>query len=202
MFQISIQNPAGLDLPATLSGGGLILPYLEHEPTFGEQVFIAPQATIIGRTTLGNRVSVWFNAVLRGDIAPIEVGEGSNIQDNCVLHVADEDPCIVGRNVVVGHSAVLHGCRVEDDCLIGIGAVVLNKALIGKGSVVGAGALVTQGTIVPPGSLVVGSPAKVKRPVTPEEATMQAVFAPKYVRVAENYRQLFAGKRPPSKEWA
>ena len=157
---MQIQNPAGLALPASLHGGGLVLPYLEHAPSIGEDVFIAANASVIGRTALGDRVSVWFGAVLRGDIAAVEVGEGSNIQDNSILHVGDENPCVVGRNVVVGHNATVHGCTVEDDCLIGMGAVILDGAVVGRGSVVGAGALVTQGTVIPPYSLVIGSPRR------------------------------------------
>ncbi len=183
-----IQNPHKLDLPESLKGDGLILPYQEHNPNLGEEIYIAANSTVIGRTTLADNVSVWFGAVLRGDIAPIEVGEGSNIQDNAVLHVGDDDPCIVGKHVVVGHLAMLHGCMVEDGCTIGMSAVILNKAVIGKGSLVGAGALVTQGTLIPPYSLVLGSPAKVVRELTAEEREGNAVFAPKYVRVAKNYR--------------
>ncbi len=185
---LPVQNPMGLVLPETLHGGGLVLPYGEKQPQIGEEVFIAPFASVIGETTLGARASVWFGAVLRGDIAPVRVGAGSNIQDNSVLHVGDEDPCIVGENVVVGHNVILHGCTIEDDCLIGMGAIVLNKAVIGRGSVVGAGALVTQGLIVPPYSLVLGSPARVRRELTEEERAEQAVFAPKYIGVARGYR--------------
>ena len=191
-----IENPHQLTLPESLAGGGWVLPYQAHTPMIGEDVFIAPTATVIGRTTLGDRASVWFGSVLRGDIAPVEVGEGSNIQDLSMLHVGDDDPCIVGRNVVVGHRVILHGCKVEDECLIGMGAIVLNGAVIGRGSVVGAGALVTQRTIVPPGSLVLGSPARIKRELTDEERAEHSVFAPKYVRVAANYRALFPPDTP------
>jgi carbonic anhydrase/acetyltransferase-like protein (isoleucine patch superfamily) len=185
-----IQNPHGLRVPDSLRGEGLLLPYQDFIPTLGEEIYLAANSVVIGRTILGNRVSVWFGAVLRGDIARIEVGEGSNIQDNAVLHVGDEDPCIVGKNVVVGHLAMLHGCRIEEDCTIGMSAVVLNKAVIGKGSLVGAGALVTQGTIVPPYSLVLGSPAKVIRELTDLERDGNSVFAPKYVGVAARYRAM------------
>lgn len=186
-----IQNPMNLSLPDSLYGGGLVLPYLEHRPEIGENVFIAPNASVIGQVKLGANASVWFGSVLRGDIAAVEVGEGSNIQDNSVLHVGDDDPCIVQNHVVVGHNAILHGCRIEDGCVIGMGAIILNCVIVGQGSVVGAGALVTQGTVIPPYSLVLGSPAKVKRPLTQEEIEQQAVFAPKYVRVATNYRGVF-----------
>lgn len=183
-----IQNPMDLALPASLFGGGLVMPYLEHAPAIGENVFIAPQASIIGQITLGDHVSIWFGAVLRGDIAVVSVGAGSNIQDNSVLHVGDKDPCIVGRDVVVGHNVTLHGCTVEDHCLIGMGSTILNGVVVGEGSVIGAGALVTQGTIIPPNSLVLGAPAKVKRKLTEEERRQYSHFAGKYIRIAANYR--------------
>jgi len=185
---MAIQNPHNLTLPESLRGEGLVLPYQEFTPIVGEEVYLAANSVVIGRTTLGDRTSVWFGAVLRGDIAPIEIGEGSNIQDNAVLHVGDDDPCIVGKNVVVGHLAMLHGCVVEDDCTLGMSATILNKAVIGEGSLVGAGALVTQGTVVPPYSLVLGSPARVVRELTEKERESNSIFAPKYVGVAKNYR--------------
>jgi carbonic anhydrase/acetyltransferase-like protein (isoleucine patch superfamily) len=188
---MKIQNPGLVGLPGSIYGGGLVLPYQGKTPVIGEDVFLAPGASVIGSVKLGDRVSIWFGSVLRGDIAPIEVGEGSNIQDNSVLHVGDDDPCIVGRNVVVGHRATLHGCRVEDNCMIGIGAIVLSGAVVGEGSVVGAGALITQGTIIPPRSLVLGAPAKIKRPLTEEEIAHHGAFGPKYVRVAAGYKDLF-----------
>jgi gamma-carbonic anhydrase len=187
-----IQNPAGLNLPPTLFGGGLVIPYLEHQPQIGENVFIAPGSWVIGAAKLGDRASVWFGASIRGDINRIEVGAGTNIQDNSVLHVADDGPCLVGCNVVVGHRAILHACTVEDDCLIGMGATVLDYSVIGHNSVIGAGALVTKHTKIPPYSLVIGSPAKVVKTLTPEEAKAYMVYAPKYIRVAENYRAVFA----------
>ena len=172
----------------SLKGDGWVLPYQEQVPSIGEEVYLAAHSTVIGRTTLGNRVSIWFGAVLRADIAPIEIGEDSNIQDNAVLHVGDEDPCVVGKKVVVGHLAMLHGCTVESDCTIGMSSIILNKATVGQGSLVGAGALVTPGTRIPPYSLVLGSPAVVVRELTAEEIENNRVFAPKYARVAANYR--------------
>ena len=115
---LSIENPMDLELPKSLFGGGLVMPFQDLKPSIGEDVFLAPRASIIGQVTLGDKVSIWFGAVLRGDIARIEVGEGSNIQDNSALHVGNDDPCLVGRNVVVGHKVTLHGCTVEDNCLI------------------------------------------------------------------------------------
>lgn len=189
MMAHHIDNPDALPLPDSLYGGGLVLSYGDKKPAIGADVFIAHHASVIGEVTLGDNVSIWFGAVLRGDIAPVRVGRGSNVQDNSVCHVGDDDPCIIGSNVVVGHNCILHGCTIEDDCLIGMGAIVLNKAVIGKGSVVGAGALVTQETVIPPYSLVLGSPAKVRRELTEEERAHHAVFAPKYTKVAQKYRQ-------------
>ncbi len=190
---LAIQNPYNLSLPETLFGGGLVMPFEEYRPEFGEHVYLSPNTYVVGRVKLGDKVSIWFGSVLRGDIQRIEVGGGSNIQDNSVLHVGDDDPCIVGQNVNVGHNVTLHGCTVEDDCLIGIGAVILNKAVIGEGSVVGAGAVVPPRMIIPPNSLVLGAPAKVNRELTEEEKTKFGVnvFAPKYTKVAQRYRNLF-----------
>jgi gamma-carbonic anhydrase len=188
---MTIQNPSHIPVPRSLYGGGLLLPYLEAHPRLGEDIFLAPHTAVIGDVTLGNQVSVWFGSVIRGDIAPIEVGDHSNIQDNCVLHVGTNEPCLVKNNVVVGHQVTLHGCIVEDDCLIGMGAIVLNRAVVGQGSIIGAGALVTQDTHIPPYSLVLGSPAKVIRELTMEERQNNAVFAPKYIQVAHNYRRSF-----------
>jgi carbonic anhydrase/acetyltransferase-like protein (isoleucine patch superfamily) len=188
---MKIQNPGMIPLPSSIFGAGLVLPYGGAAPSIGDEVFLAPGSFVIGSVKLGSRVSIWFGSVLRGDIAAVEVGEGSNIQDNSVLHVGDDDPCIVGKNVIVGHRAMLHGCTIEDNCLIGMGAIILNKAVIGEESMVGAGALVTQGTIIPPRSLVLGSPAKVKRTLSDEEVEANKAYAPKYVRVAAGYKPVF-----------
>jgi len=127
--------------------------------------FIAPGAVVLGDVTLGAHASVWYNAVLRGDMAAIVVGENSNLQDGTIVHVDAGLPARIGARVGVGHRAILHGCTVEDDCLIGMGSVLLNSVHIGTGSVVAAGAVVPEGARVPPGSLVVGVPARVTRPV-------------------------------------
>jgi len=127
--------------------------------------FIAPSAVVLGEVTLGARSSIWYQCVVRADMAPISVGEDSNIQDLSMVHVDDGVPCAVGRRVGVGHRAILHGCTVEDECLIGMGAILLNHVRVGAGSVVGAGAVLTEGMEVPPGSLVLGVPARVIRPV-------------------------------------
>ena len=127
--------------------------------------FIAPGAVVVGDVTIGADSSVWYHSVVRGDMAPISIGEQTNIQDLSVLHVDDGLPCTVGSRVGVGHRAILHGCEVEDDCLVGMGAILLNGVKVGAGSVIGAGALLTEYTVVPPGSLVLGVPAKVVRDV-------------------------------------
>ena len=127
--------------------------------------FIAPGAVVLGDVTLEARVSVWYGAVLRGDMAPIRVGEASNLQDGAIVHVDGGKPARIGARVGVGHGAILHACPVEDDCLIGMGSILLNEAHIGTGSVVAAGAVVPEGTRIPPGSLVVGMPARVTRAV-------------------------------------
>lgn len=135
--------------------------------------FIAAGAVVLGDVHLGRDVSVWYNAVLRGDTERIEVGEGTNVQDLSMVHADPGVPCVVGRRVTVGHRAVLHGCVVEDDCLIGMGAILLNGVRVGRGSVVGAGAVLVEGTEVPPGSLVLEVPGRVVKPV--DEAMMERI---------------------------
>lgn len=159
--------------------------FLRKQPTLGPGVYIASTAVVLGDVTLGAHSSVWYNAVLRGDINRIVVGDYSNIQDNSVLHLADDFPCILGKYVTVGHSAIVHACTVEDECLIGMGATVLDGAIIGAQSIVGANALVTQGMIVPPGSMVLGSPAKVVRPLKQSERDSLRTWAEKYVKNAD-----------------
>jgi carbonic anhydrase/acetyltransferase-like protein (isoleucine patch superfamily) len=155
--------------------------FLRRQPKLGKSVFIAKTAVVLGDVTLGAHTSVWYGAVLRGDINRIVVGHHSNVQDNAVLHLADHFPCILGNWVTVGHSAVVHACRVGDECLVGMGAVILDGAVIGKQSIIGAKALVTQGVKIPPGSMVLGAPAKVVRKLTKEERAGLKWWAQKYV---------------------
>jgi len=155
--------------------------FLRRQPTLGQGVYIAKTAAVLGDVTLGDYSSVWYGAVLRGDINKIVIGHHSNIQDNSVLHLADDFPCLLGNWVTVGHSAVVHACTVGDECLVGMGAIILDGAEIGEQSIIGARALVTQGTKIPPGSMVLGSPAKVVRPLTPEERAGLKWWAEKYV---------------------
>jgi len=153
-------------------------------PDVKESLYVAWNAEVAGAVTLGPESSVWFSATLRGDIAPITVGRGSNIQDGATLHVDTNLPCVVGNGVTVGHNAVLHGCTVGDDCLIGMSAVVLSGAVIGRESIVGAGALVTEGKEFPPRSLLIGSPAKAVRQVDDAMLEKMRENASVYVRLA------------------
>ncbi len=158
----------------------------EKKPEVLEAIaYIAPSASITGDVRLGDKASIWHNATLRGDLAPVFVGRGSNVQDGAVLHVAHELPCIVGEDVTVGHGAIVHGCRVADRCLIGMGAILLNGAEIGEESIVGAGALVTEGKKIPPRSLILGNPARIVRAVKDEEIE-------KIRKTALNYREMAA----------
>ncbi len=163
--------------------------FLRKQPTLGTDVYIARSAVVLGDVTLGDYANVWFNAVLRGDINRIAVGHHSNIQDNCVLHLADDHACIVGNYVTVGHSAIVHACTVGNEVLVGMGSRVLDGASIGDQSILGAGTLVTQGTHIPPGSLVLGIPGKVVRKLSPQERASIKAMAEKYVGLASYYRQ-------------
>jgi carbonic anhydrase/acetyltransferase-like protein (isoleucine patch superfamily) len=150
--------------------------------------FVAPTASVLGDVTLGPRASVWYGAVLRGDMAPIVVGEASNLQDGAIVHVDAGKPARIGARVGVGHRALLHGCTVEDDCLIGMASVLLNDVHVGTGSVVAAGAVLPEGMRVAPGSVVMGVPARVVRPVDPElRARIQHTWE-HYVAEAQRHR--------------
>ncbi len=161
--------------------------FLARQPTLGRGVYVAKGAVVLGDVTLGDFSSVWFNAVLRADINRIVVGRYSNVQDNSVFHLADEYPCIIGDYVTVGHGAIVHACTVGNEVLVGMGSIILDGAVIGDQSIVGAGALVTQGQQIPPGSMVLGSPARIVRPLTEPERTRIKGFAEKYVEVAAHY---------------
>ncbi|MFT5429945.1 MAG: carbonic anhydrase/acetyltransferase-like protein (isoleucine patch superfamily) [Myxococcota bacterium] len=160
----------------------------EHFPTLGDNVFVADDATIIGRVEIGAQSSVWFQTVIRGDVHWIRIGERSNIQDGCVIHVTtDTHPTIIEDDVTVGHSVTLHGCTLKRGCLIGIGSVVMDEAVIGEGALVAAGSLVTPRTLIPPHTLAVGSPAKPKRLLTEAERADVADHADRYVTLAARY---------------
>lgn len=140
-----------------------------YRPQIADNAFIAASADIIGKVAVGSHAGIWFGAVLRGDIEPITIGEGSNVQDLSVIHTEKGAPAIIGENCTIGHKALIHGCAIQDNCLIGMGAIVMNYAEIGAESLVGAGALVTEHKKFPPRSLIIGSPAVVKRSLTAEE---------------------------------
>lgn len=156
-------------------------------PQIHPSAFIAASADVIGRVTLHEETSIWYQATLRGDINEIVVGPRSNIQDNAVIHLADDYGCYVGELVTVGHSAILHACTVKDEVLVGMGAIVLDGAVIGERTIIGAGSLVTGGTVIPPGSLVLGSPAKVVRSLSLDEQSKIRYWAEKYVRGSRMY---------------
>ncbi len=169
----------------------MIASYKGKTPVIGRGVFIAPTAVIIGDVTIGDNASIWYGAVLRGDMEPIRIGARSNIQDNCVLHTDWEKPLSIGDDVTVGHKAVVHGATVEDRCLIGIGAVVLNGAHVKAGTVVAAGSVVLEGQTVGPYHLVTGIPAETKRDLG--EGIMEILKEPAdiYVRLAEEHLAIF-----------
>tara|TARA_B100000965_G_scaffold303551_1_gene262255 strand:- start:897 stop:1460 length:564 start_codon:yes stop_codon:yes gene_type:complete len=155
--------------------------YLSQSPKIGKDVYISKSAIVFGAVSIGDKASIWYNAVLRGDINEITVGEGTNIQDNAVLHIADDFGCHVGKYVTVGHSAIVHACRIGDETLIGMGATVLDGATIGKQCIIGANALVKQGHEIPDGSMVFGSPAKIIRILSEKERSSLKDWADKYV---------------------
>ena len=166
----------------------LIVTIRGRAPQVHAEAWIAPNASVIGQVSLAARASVWYGATLRAEAEPIEIGFGTNIQDGVTIHVDAEFPVSVGAGVSVGHNAVLHGCVVEDDCLIGMGAVILNGAQIGKGSLIAASALVPQGMVVPPRSLVTGVPGRVRRELSDAEIANNRHNAEIYQRLIELHR--------------
>ena len=163
--------------------------FLTASPNIHPSAFVAPGAVVIGDVTLGEESSVWFGAILRGDIDRIVIGPRSNIQDGAVVHLADDLGTYIGELVTVGHKAILHACKVGDEVLVGMGATILDGAEIGSRCVIGAGALVTGGKKIPPGSMVLGSPAKVVRQLTLDEQASIRTWAERYVTLAKVYRQ-------------
>jgi len=161
--------------------------FLGARPVIASDVFVASNATVLGAVSIGSRSSVWFQSVIRADINHIQIGSETNIQDGSILHVADEYGLTVGNQVSCGHRAILHACTIQDRVLIGMNALVMDGAEIGAGSIIGAGALVTKETRIPPGSLVLGSPAKVVRPLTLGEQKSIEDLSAKYVVVGRHY---------------
>ncbi len=168
----------------------MILKYKDKKPVIGQNVFIAPTATIIGDVEIKDGASIWYGVVIRGDADKIRIGRNTNIQDNCTIHTDEGLPAIIGNRVSVGHNAVIHGCSIEDECLIGIHAVVLNGAKVMSGSVVAAGSVVTEGQHVGPLHLVAGMPAKLKRVLS--EASNERIKKPlrDYHELSEQYRKM------------
>ncbi|HSR70061.1 MAG TPA: gamma carbonic anhydrase family protein [Acidobacteriota bacterium] len=172
----------------------MIREFLGVSPRFDESNFIAPSAEVIGDVALGRGASVWFNATLRGDVNWIRIGEASNVQDNAVVHVTNgRAPTLIGKGVTIGHSAVIHGCTIEDNVLVGIGSVVLDHAVIGRDSIVGARALLTSRVEIPPRSLVLGAPARVARQLSDDEVEDIRRHARNY----QHYSAIYLGRQKP-----
>ena len=167
----------------------MITPFRKRSPKIHPSVFIAPGAHVIGDVTIGAGSSVWFTAVLRGDIQSIRVGKNTNIQDGCLLHVDHDKPCVLKDGIIMGHQATAHACTVEEGVLIGIGARILSGAKIGAYSLIGAGALVRENAVIPPYSLVLGLPGKVVRQLTAKEAASQVAHAKRYAALAKEYKK-------------
>ena len=166
----------------------MIKQFEDKHPQLGHDVYISENAMVIGEVTLGDKVSIWFGAVIRGDMHYVKIGNRTNIQDNSVVHVTTAvSPTTIGENVTVGHSAIIHGCTIGDDCLIGMGAILMDDAVIGVGSLIGAGALIPPNMIIPPNSLVVGSPGKVVREVKTVETQMILDRPQEYIDLAAIY---------------
>ena len=165
----------------------MILTLAGRTPRIAVSAYVAPSADVIGRVDIGENSSVWFQCVLRGDIEPIRIGANSNIQDGTIIHTMKGAPVVVGDWVTVGHRVVLHGCTVEDHCLIGMGAVLLNHVRVGEGSIVAAGALVAENTVIPPRSLYMGVPAKRRRAVTEDDQAFIKMHATHYLEYKERY---------------
>jgi carbonic anhydrase/acetyltransferase-like protein (isoleucine patch superfamily) len=172
-----------------LNERGIVLPHGDTFPRIAESAWVAPGACVIGDVHLGEEASVWYGAVLRGDTEPIRIGARSNVQDGCILHADPGYPAVVGEGCVVGHNAVVHGCEIEDDCLVGMGATILNGAKIGEGSIVAAGAVVPEGREFTPRSLIVGIPAKRVSDVSEEQTREIAHGASEYVERAAAHRE-------------
>lgn len=167
----------------------MIYDYKGQYPNTKDAGFIAESADIAGDVTLAEGTSVWFNASIRADIAAVHIGKNSNIQDNAVVHVSAAVPSTIGKGVTIGHGAIIHACSIEDNCLIGMGAIILDKATIQKDSIVGAGALVTQNKTFPPASLILGNPAKLVRSLSKEEIEGIRKNAIEYVNLAGEYHR-------------
>lgn len=175
----------------------MILPHHGIAPTIAPDAFVAPGAVVIGEVAIGAAASIWFGTIVRGDVHWIRIGDRSNVQDGCVLHVTrGTHPLLIEDRVTVGHGVVLHGCAVRSGAFVGMGARVLDGAVVGEGAMIGAGALVTPGAVIPPGMLALGVPARVVRPLTDEERTRVAASPDRYVKYAEEYRGMLSAVTP------
>ncbi len=176
--------------PTTDTAGamaGSIYPHRGVWPTIAASAYIAPGAIIIGDVRIGEECSVWSGAVLRGDMAPVTIGRGANVQENATVHVDADTPCVVGEYCVIGHNAIVHGCVVEDGSMIAMHATVLNRATVGAGSIVAAAALVAEDAAIPPRSMVMGLPGKVRRDVTDDEVAKVRANAERYIALSREY---------------
>ena len=173
----------------------MIITLRRRTPRIAASAYVAPSADIIGSVEIGGNASVWFQCVLRGDVEPIRVGANSNIQDGSVVHTLEGAPVVIGDWVTVGHRVVLHGCTVEDNCLIGMGAVLLNHVRVGEGSIVAAGAVVLENTVIPPRSLYVGVPAKLRRKATADDEALIKRLTRNYLRYKKSYQGAAAAVR-------
>lgn len=172
---------------ATRFPGAIILPYLGAWPTIADSAFVAPGAVVIGNVTLGEDVSVWFNTTIRGDIAPISIDDGGNVQDGAVLHVNSDAPVVVGERTTIGHGAIVHGTEIGNDVLIGMGAVVMSYSRIGNGCVIAAGALISERTVVEAGSVMVGVPARQRSALDQKQQDALGAISARYIEVQASY---------------
>ena len=168
----------------------MIISYKQYKPSIGKDTFIAENSTIIGRCFIGENCSIWYNTVVRADVNEIIVGRGTNIQDGCVVHCANDYKTIIGENVTIGHNAIINGCTVGNNCLIGMGSTILDGAVIGDNVIVGANSLITSGKKIPSGVLVMGSPAKVARELVPAEIEEISRSAEGYLILSKEYSRL------------
>lgn len=175
-----------------------VIPFKEKNPTVSASAFVAPDAWIIGDTSVGETVSIFFNAVLRGDIEPIRVGRGTNLQEHVLVHTSHGmSPALIGEDVTVGHRAIIHGCSIGNRCLIGMGATILDNAEVGDDCIIGAHTLIPKGMRIPPRSLVVGTPGKVVRQLTNEELQSLVASAKGYQELGAAYRGLLSNLAKP-----
>lgn len=167
--------------------GAIILPYQGVWPTIADSAFVAPGAVVIGNVRIGEESSIWFHTVVRGDIAPITIGDRSSVQDCTVVHVNMDAPTVIGNDVTIGHSALVHGTTIHDGVLVGMGAIVMSYSEIGAGAVIAAGAVITERTVVPPQAVMVGTPAKQRSALDQDQADHLASIPGRYVRVSRQY---------------